>query len=942
MGASIQNLCAQHIRINSINEINSSIHMVMGNLTSPLLSFVADWIRRKLMRRLRPGTIQQGILILATSLLTLSGCNTADALKEPRSERLIGRASSVGNTLDPIERLNYGALFTPIEGIYVPTEATYTLMMVMNVPSLQNRAVPWNQCIDNRRGQCIVLKACDVIIPDISPVNRTELENQTCSLISNFIQQLHDTRKTVADDLVDSLQAHVSLTNDDTSKGDDRRSRRDLDTNTTHDKHTHINRTVDIHDFHDLIGTRLARSALSQIKCQLVGPLVDRLTCLSKSAQLQQKSLVRGRTVTHRQTRSTALDSFYASNRMISRLLDDVIDRLQYATTATMEIDTVLKTMKTSHEYHDFEPDRRKRGIFNFGGKILDSLFGIVTDEEISDMRFAIRSLVSNQFKIKKRLETFEKRVVAVANLTNQHMHQMMTMMEKVDKRLTGVISDLNRGYQTSNRFAAFTSSLILALLQDIAMVETEASGFLSGLRSLLNEELTLDLVPEEVLRNALRELNKHLAEEFPAFSVSETNPLYYYKHSKPTFMWKNSTLVICLSVPLSSTRTAFRLFRVSTFGIPTDYNDTLITRPIIEKDVFGISHDNSRFLEMKRSDLESCNMAQTIRCQQAAVIHDVYHTSCLLALFQNDQKTINQYCSYRLEATKPILNIQPLSPGRLLISNAHTVSVGCPSRALAVRDGCKMCIWHQPCNCYVTVTDKSSRSLTVTPVIHGCKAGVLRQRVEFPVNIPALSRLLEPSALLNLSYNAYVQSIRDVPRLKIDIHPLAKRLNIHENYEFSMELDEAVQQLRQDSTLNPLNLDPYLPDKNKDWLTYVPLSLIISLVVILLVTSICFCHRKGWFRFSRKEVIETPNNSPNLNEEGVVEKNNVPDDGHRPPAFAPSPYNELRGQVAMIITEYADEVRNTGTLPASTVKRHFEQENTGTCNELSNETVVT
>ena len=49
--------------------------------------------------------------------------------------------------LDAVERLNYGVSFSPIDGVYVPTEATYNLMMLMNVPMFKATLHAWQKCL---------------------------------------------------------------------------------------------------------------------------------------------------------------------------------------------------------------------------------------------------------------------------------------------------------------------------------------------------------------------------------------------------------------------------------------------------------------------------------------------------------------------------------------------------------------------------------------------------------------------------------------------------------------------------------------------------------------------------------------------------------------------------------------------------------------------------
>ena len=90
-----------------------------------------------------------------------------------------------------------------------------------------------------------------------------------------------------------------------------------------------------------------------------------------------------------------------------------------------------------------------------------------------------------------------------------------------------------------------------------------------------------------------------------------------------------------------------------------------------INRNIFGISHDGINFLEM---DLESCSLSKTITCELSTVIRDVYHKSRLLALFRQVESNINKLCKYQLEARERDLGLEPISQGRVLVSNAATV----------------------------------------------------------------------------------------------------------------------------------------------------------------------------------------------------------------------------------------------------------------------------
>ena len=76
---------------------------------------------------------------------------------------------------------------------------------------------------------------------------------------------------------------------------------------------------------------------------------------------------------------------------------------------------------------------------------------------------------------------------------------------------------------------------MLLILVQDLEHVSRELDQFLVGLRGLQRQELSIDLIPEEVLTNALRNLNDHVRTEHTAFMIAQPDTAYYYKYAKPS-----------------------------------------------------------------------------------------------------------------------------------------------------------------------------------------------------------------------------------------------------------------------------------------------------------------------------------------------------------------------------------------------------------------------
>ncbi len=832
-----------------------------------------------------------------TGALRKSGRTRKARLKSKTEEKAI-------EMLETVERMNYGVSFSPIDGTYTPTEATYNLVLVMDVPMFNASKVPWKSCLPGPDGKCINMDMCELLTPNTVAANRSVEQNQTCLLLDKFVSHLQKTRSSVARDLLARLKAYLELSADYVNEEPSNRGKRDISYDRVNTQTTDMT-----NESSDGPNTNKELKTPSFMPCHKTNNLAHHLTCLAHSLSFQV--MQEGETIRNsvRRIRKSGQTQADTSESIPIDLINDVIEEMEAVENQAYEVASLLKEMETPHLYQRYKK-RHKRALLNIGGKLLNSLFGLVTEEEAADMQHALNSLSNNQFKIAGQLKTFEKRVVAVANLTNVHIKRMNNLMRRVDTKFSELFQDVHEGLMSTARFAAFTSSMILTLMQDVERVGREIDQFLVGLRALQRRELSIDLVSEETLRDALQDLQEHIIREYVTFSVAELHPAYYYKYGKPTYSWEEDKLIVYLTVPLKSTNNAFRLYQVTGYSIPATTNSTLSTRPVLENDVFGISHDKVNFLEMKKKDLESCTMSKTIRCELATVVRDVYHRSCLLALFENDKDGIQELCKYRLESTKQEINLQPVSPGRVLVSNAVTVSVQCPGRPAVIRPGCKSCMWLQNCGCSLSATDGAAKSISISPTLQGCRDEQWEQKVEYPVNMPALSRLASANQLANVSHDAYAESLDKIPVVQIRVHPEAQDMHLHENYAFSMDLDDAVEELKQDSILTPLNLVDPFPDHNTDaWMKYLPASLGLSLALSLLLTLLYFAHKKGWLKFKVHK--PKPNHDTNQIEE--IDPENNADEGGGSPYFT-----KMRQTVAEILHEYASEARQTGSLPAT------------------------
>ena len=171
----------------------------------------------------------------------------------------------------------------------------------------------------------------------------------------------------------------------------------------------------------------------------------------------------------------------------------------------------------------------------------------------------------------------------------------------------------------------------------------------------------------------------------------------------------------------------------------------------------------------------------------------------------------------------------------------------------MIVRPRCPSCVWSEACGGSLSATDRNAKSLSISPTLTGCRTEQWEQKLEFAINIPALSRFVDAKVWRNLSHDHYVNTLAEVPQYSWNLYPNARDLGVHEAFEFSVDIDEAAGQLREDLELSPLRLDDITRAPQSDWLTFMPVSIGISLSLSAIGIGIYCLHRKGCLKLKLK-----------------------------------------------------------------------------------------
>ena len=217
---------------------------------------------------------------------------------------------------------------------------------------------------------------------------------------------------------------------------------------------------------------------------------------------------------------------------------------------------------------------RNKRGLLNFVGSISNKLFGIATDDEISDVHKTLEQLKSNENKIVHDVS----KMISVIN------HQTSAILKNREQLLL-----LNEHFETylnvsGEKFAEIDRNIaMLSLRHDIEVIVSHVDhlcrDFLNDFQHWLSTKenleigrLTESLLPPEILSGILQTIKME--------DVEAVSPIsWYYRTLDVLPLIVNNSLVYKVNIPLVRTD-PWRFMKIDVFPFPLATHYCMIQLP--------------------------------------------------------------------------------------------------------------------------------------------------------------------------------------------------------------------------------------------------------------------------------------------------------------------------------------------------------------------------
>jgi hypothetical protein len=305
------------------------------------------------------------------------------------------------------------------------------------------------------------------------------------------------------------------------------------------------------------------------------------------------------------------------------------------------QVESLLDTLESKlHDFQQIIPRRdSRRGLIDFGGTVLKSLFGVSTISDIHLLHDTLNELqsrnsdivhsLSSQVTYVKNLDTVTKvNANAIANLSTT----VKDIMVKSYDRIWNISRDIIwLNYTISGQSELYTAvrQLEFALLRMIQQV----SDLLSAVQTVLHGKLPMNFVNPTTLQNLLRNVSLSLPQGYELIAGTRADTLHhYYELARTTLIGNAHGIKILVNVPLKTASQQFTLYKI--IALPSRVSSNNFAKYVIDHTYFGLDHSQRDYILVSEAYLNRCTANSITLCPADIAIYNTHAKTCESSLF--------------------------------------------------------------------------------------------------------------------------------------------------------------------------------------------------------------------------------------------------------------------------------------------------------------------
>ena len=135
------------------------------------------------------------------------------------------------------------------------------------------------------------------------------------------------------------------------------------------------------------------------------------------------------------------------------------------------------------------------------------------------------------------------------------------------------------------------------------------------GIIDLVKGKLSPLILPPEMLKNTIKEIQALLNSKYPEFYVAHTPVDQLYKSENFLYARYNNSLLITIKLPISAHKHNLKLFDVKSFPVPVNNTSPQATKLLDLPNHIAITADQQFYTTLMDSELNRCKGEKPLHC---------------------------------------------------------------------------------------------------------------------------------------------------------------------------------------------------------------------------------------------------------------------------------------------------------------------------------------
>jgi hypothetical protein len=399
---------------------------------------------------------------------------------------------------------------------------------------------------------------------------------------------------------------------------------------------------------------------------------------------------------------------------------------------------------------------RPARGIFNFVGQVMKTLYGVATEDDVAQLQSNLDSYNKEAELTANEVKKTESTLGSFMNLTDQRIsaaiqgisHNQQELQELYEEASTTNLK-LDE-IQVSVRVLLLLSRNMADTLLTLQQLQLTTESWIQGIQQLLEGYLPVQIVGHQRVQDVFDHIREQLAASSGLATIAHPSVAYYYQARDILFSQDDDNLYITIKVPITAVAASIDVYSVMALSVPmnssTHFNSTLIVNL---PHFFGITRDGEFYAEFNFDLYSSCAGNDIKMCPSMISVRSRTSLSCMSAIYFDLPTQVHDLCEIRYQNAPLYEGAISLGANHYLVSGGRDESweMVCPNKSPQPIPSCPFCILKLNCECGL-----STSTWKIFAIATQCNDNE-QERVTMlhTVNLPVLHALYNSHDIANI-----------------------------------------------------------------------------------------------------------------------------------------------------------------------------------------------